>query len=143
MSDNLRLEKQICFRLYSANKLVCRHYASILKEIGLTYPQYLVMLVLWQHVKGVSVKALGEELDLDSGTLSPLLKRMESHQLIERIRQSNDERIVVITLTKVGLALKENAECIPGKMYEKTGMSSKKLQTLSHTLDQLIENMSR
>ena len=82
MSDNLRLEKQLCFRIYSLNKLMCRLYAPILKELALTYPQYLAMLVLWQHKEGISVKALGSQLDLDSGTLSPLLKRMETQGFI-------------------------------------------------------------
>jgi DNA-binding MarR family transcriptional regulator len=87
MSDNLQLEKQLCFRLYSANKKVCRLYAPLLKELGLTYPQYLVMLVLWQQIEALSVKALGKMLDLDSGTLSPLLKRMEKQRLLIRSRQ--------------------------------------------------------
>jgi DNA-binding MarR family transcriptional regulator len=142
MSNNLLLEKQLCFRIYSLNKLICRLYAPILKELSLTYPQYLAMLVLWQHKEGVSVKALGSKLDLDSGTLSPLLKRMESQGLLSRVRQSKDERVVNINLTPQGIALQKNAEHIPGKMFGVTGLTPEKLESLTLELDQLIANVS-
>ena len=96
-NDNLKLENQLCFRLYSLTKLMNRHYSPVLKQLGLTYSQYLVMLVLWEHNNTrsvVSVKRLGDKLDLDSGTLSPLLKRLEKQGLLSRVRNSNDERSV-------------------------------------------------
>jgi len=142
MSDNLLLEKQLCFRIYSLNKLMCRLYAPILKEIALTYPQYLAMLVLWQHKKGVSVKELGNQLDLDSGTLSPLLKRLETQGLLSRVRQSQDERVVMIKLTKKGVSLQHDAKHIPEKMFSVTGLAPEKLKGLTQQLDQLIANIS-
>ncbi|ALO35156.1 MarR family transcriptional regulator [Colwellia sp. MT41] len=142
MSNNLQLEKQLCFRLYSLNKLMCRLYAPLLKELALTYPQYLVMMVLWQYRQGISVKDLGGQLDLDSGTLSPLLKRMEKQALIKRERQTKDERIVLIKLTQAGIDLQQSAEHIPAKMFAVTGLSAEKLQALNLTLDQLIENIA-
>lgn len=142
MNNNLLLEKQLCFRIYTLNKLMCRLYAPILKELSLTYPQYLAMLVLWQNREGISIKALGSQLDLDSGTLSPLLKRMETQGLLSRVRQSKDERVVIIKLTKHGITLQQNAEHIPGKMFGVTGLTPDKLQSLTTELDQLIENIS-
>jgi DNA-binding MarR family transcriptional regulator len=141
MSDNLRLEKQLCFRLYSANKKVCRLYAPLLKELGLTYPQYLVMLVLWQQTETLSVKALGKMLDLDSGTLSPLLKRMEKQRLLIRSRQKTDERVVEVELTDVGKNLKQGAESIPETMFAKTGLSAERFQQLTNILDELLQDM--
>lgn len=142
MSNNLLLEKQLCFRLYTLNKLMCRLYAPVLKSLGLTYPQYLVMLVLWQNRSGIAVKDLGGKLDLDSGTLSPLLKRIESQELITRIRQTTDERVVIIKLTEKGRELQQSAEHIPAQMFAVTGLSPEKLQSLTGELDQLIENLS-
>ena len=141
MNNNLLLEKQLCFRLYSLNKLMCRLYAPVLKELALTYPQYLVMMVLWQYKAGISVKDLGAKLDLDSGTLSPLLKRMEKQTLIKRERDTKDERVVLIKLTQKGVELQKNAEHIPAKMFAVTGLSPEKLQELNLTLDQLIDNL--
>ena len=142
MNDNLLLEKQLCFRLYSLNKLMCRLYAPVLKELALTYPQYLAMLVLWQNKTGISVKALGQKLDLDSGTLSPLLKRMEKLLLLQRSRDDKDERMVIIKLTQKGVDLQENAQHIPAKMFAVTGVTPERLQGLNQELDQLIANMS-
>ncbi|MCJ8295063.1 MAG: MarR family transcriptional regulator [Colwellia sp.] len=141
MNNNLLLEKQLCFRLYSLNKLMCRLYVPVLKELALTYPQYLVMMVLWQYKAGISVKDLGAQLDLDSGTLSPLLKRMEKQMLIKRERDSTDERVVLIKLTQKGVELQKSAEHIPAKMFVVTGLSPDKLQELNLTLDQLIDNL--
>jgi len=121
---------------------MCRLYAPILKELALTYPQYLAMLVLWQNTKGISVKDLGNQLDLDSGTLSPLLKRMEAQGLLSRVRQSTDERVVIIKLTKKGMGLQQSAEHIPEKMFAVTGLTPEKLFSLNQELDQLIANIS-
>jgi len=142
MSDNLLLEKQLCFRIYTLNKLMCRLYAPILKELALTYPQYLAMLVLWQHKKGISVKALGHQLDLGSGTLSPLLKRLETQGLVIRARQSLDERVVMIILTQKGISLQQDAEHIPEKIFSESGLTPEKLKGLTLQLDQLIANIS-
>lgn len=143
-SDHLILENQLCFRLYSLTKLMNRHYSPVLKKLGLTYPQYLVMLVLWQHNNtqhAISVKELGEKLDLDSGTLSPLLKRLEKQALINRIRNSEDERRVELNLTKTGILLEAQAQTIPAQMFAVTGMSLDELHSLTKQLDCLLATM--
>lgn len=104
-TDLLLLDNQLCFALYSASNAIVRAYRPLLEQLDLTYPQYLVMLVLWQQ-DGVSVKQLGEQLFLDSGTLTPLLKRLDVKGLVRRERSEQDERIRVLTLTEQGKALK-------------------------------------
>ncbi|MGY4156249.1 DNA-binding MarR family transcriptional regulator [Bradyrhizobium sp. USDA 4461] len=108
----LRLDNQICFAVYSTAHAFNRVYKPLLDRLGLTYPQYLVMLALWER-DDVPVKDLGERLFLDSGTLTPLLKRLEAAELISRTRSSADERIVLITLTPQGHALREKAKAVP------------------------------
>src|SRR5262249_29167321 len=103
--DPLQLDDQLCFALYSASRAVTRAYARLLQPLGLTYPQYLVLLVLWER-DGVSVKQLGERLALDSGTLTPLLQRLDSQGLVEPRRGDDDERVVRIHLTAAGRALR-------------------------------------
>lgn len=138
--DNLlALDKQLCFRIYSLNKTMTKLYAPLLKSIGLTYPQYLVMLVLWEaNNSGVPVKHLSERLDLDTGTLSPLLKRMDHAELVSRVRSQSDERSVTITLTQKGKALREEAACIPEKLFHQTGMSVEELSDIQGKLDMLL-----
>lgn len=142
--ENLHLENQLCFRLYSLTKLMNRHYSPVLKKLGLTYSQYLVMLVLWENnntTSSMSVKQLGDKLDLDSGTLSPLLKRMEKQLLLSRFRNSEDERSVEIKLTEAGCQLKKQAQNIPAQMFSVTGMSLDELHALNVKLDSLITTM--
>jgi len=100
------------------------------------------MLVLWQHKKGISVKDLGAQLDLDSGTLSPLLKRLQGQDLLTRDRHSDDERVVIIKLTEQGCQLQKSAEHIPAKMFAITGLTPDNLKDLTSELDRLIENIS-
>lgn len=142
MTDHLILEKQLCFRLYNVNKAMNRLYNKLLIDLNLTYPQYLVMLVLWQQQRAISIKELGKKLDLDSGTLSPLLKRLEKTDYIVRKRNNVDERVVEIYLTTQGKALKIKAEKIPSLMFAKTGLSSEELQQLNGTLDHLLSQLS-
>jgi DNA-binding MarR family transcriptional regulator len=113
--QQLKLENQLCFPLYASAKEVVKRYKPYLEEIGLTYTQYIVMMVLWEH-HTINVKTLGDYLYLDSGTLTPLLKRLESVGLIERKRDANDERNVIIKLTTEGESLKEPASQIPEKI---------------------------
>src|SRR5215467_14486943 len=108
----LLLGNQLCFAVYSTAHAFNRFYKPLLDRLGLTYPQYLVMLVLWEQ-DGMSVKEIGERLFLDSGTLTPLLKRLEKAQLIRRTRSSEDERQVLIALTPQGRALQERAKAVP------------------------------
>ncbi len=109
----LALDQQLCFALYSAMTGVARVYRPLLKDLGLTYPQYLVMLVLWEQDE-VTVSTIGERLFLDSATLTPLLKRLETAGLVARQRSDLDERQVIVSLTGAGRALKEKARALPG-----------------------------
>src|SRR5882724_7676932 len=113
--EPLLLDDQFCFALYNASRAVIRSYAPLLEPLGLTYPQYLVLLVLWEG-DGVPVKQIGERLALDSGTLTPLLKRLEHQGLVERRRGDDDERVVRIHLTAVGRALRAKARKIPNAL---------------------------
>lgn len=110
--DSLHLDDQLCFALYHASRAVTRAYAPILEPLGLTYPQYLVLLVLWDG-DDLSVKAIGERLRLDSGTLTPLLKRLEQQGLVARRRDDSDERMVRIQLTPAGRVLRTKARKVP------------------------------
>jgi DNA-binding MarR family transcriptional regulator len=131
------VDAQVCFSLYSAANAMVRAYRPFLDELSLTYPQYLVMLVLWE-TPGISVKTLGEKLHLDSGTLTPLLKRLELKTLVRRDRQKSDERVRVLNLTKQGLALKAAAGLIPEKLRCKLGADVGKLQALKVLCDQAL-----
>ena len=111
----LKLNNQLCFPLYACAKEVVRRYKPYLDEIDLTYTQYIAMMVMWEHEK-VSVKEMGEYLFLDSGTLTPVLKTLEKKGYLKRERSKEDERNLIVTLTKEGAALKDRASSIPGKM---------------------------
>lgn len=136
MTDAPRLNRQVCFALYSASKAATAVYRPMLDELGLTYPQYLVMLVLWED-QPRSVRELGEELGLDSGTLSPLLKRLESLGLVERRRSSEDERRVEVFLTDSGTALSAKSSAIPRRLADAAGLSAAELDQLRETLGRL------
>jgi DNA-binding MarR family transcriptional regulator len=134
--DAPRLNRQVCFALYSASKAATAVYRPMLDELGLTYPQYLVMLVLWEG-QPRSVRELGEELGLDSGTLSPLLKRLESLGLVERRRSAEDERRVEVFLTDGGTALSAKSMAIPQQLADAAGLSPAELDQLRETLGRL------
>ncbi|WP_077194268.1 MarR family winged helix-turn-helix transcriptional regulator [Streptomyces lydicus] len=125
----LRLDHQVCFSLHAASRAFGGVYRDALKDLGLTYPQYLVMLVLWEH-GAQPVKAIGERLRLDSGTLSPLLKRLETAGLVRRERSTKDERSVTIHLTPEGDDLREQALPVPRRMLAATGLTLEELRTL-------------
>ena len=128
-SDLLLLDNQLCFALYSASNAIVRAYRPLLDKLDITYPQYLVLLVLWQQDE-ISLKQLGEQLFLDSGTLTPLLKRLESKGLIRRERNERDERLRVLKLTVEGNALKKLAADIPVQMRDQLRLSDTQLQLL-------------
>lgn len=113
--DVLKLDNQLCFPLYAVSKEIVRKYTPFLSEIDLTYTQYIVMMVMWEH-KEVSVKELGQKLYLDSGTLTPLLKNLEKKGLVSRKRSAEDERVLVVSITSEGMELREKAVEIPGKI---------------------------
>lgn len=116
----LHLENQLCFPLYAASRLTTKLYAPYLAELDITYPQYLVLMVLWQH-QNQSVSDIGKQLMLESNTLTPLLKRLEQKDLIARTRSKEDERTVIISLTGHGAKLKEKAVCVPQQMMAAIG----------------------
>ncbi|ACI98263.1 organic hydroperoxide resistance transcriptionalregulator [Rhodospirillum centenum SW] len=135
--DPLRLDRQVCFPLYAASNLLTRLYRPVLSGLGLTYPQYLVMLVLWEETPH-SVGSLGEKLYLDSGTLTPLLKRMEQAGLISRSRDPSDERRVLIDLTPAGRALRAAAEHVPATLMAGFGPAPGGLDTLRDSIRALV-----
>ncbi|EGL16911.1 MULTISPECIES: MarR family transcriptional regulator [Paenibacillus] len=132
-----RLENQLCFALYACSREITRMYHPMLEELGLTYPQYLVMLVLWEKDES-TVKELGERLFLDSGTLTPMLKRMEASGLLKRTRSSRDERSVVITLTDKGHALEQPSTCIPAQLMTRAGGTEEQAGELLEQVKQLL-----
>ncbi|MFJ4519370.1 MarR family winged helix-turn-helix transcriptional regulator [Streptomyces sp. NPDC088810] len=134
--DWLRLDRQICFSLHAASRAFNGVYRVILKDLGLTYPQYLVMLVLWEQGE-LPVKKLGEQLRLDSGTLSPLVKRLEAAGLVRRERSAEDERSVLVQLTGEGTALRERALEVPRRIMSATGFDLSEIVDLRARLDQL------
>jgi MarR family transcriptional regulator, organic hydroperoxide resistance regulator len=136
----LLLDNQLCFALYSTSLAMTRVYKPLLDEIGLTYPQYLAMLVLWEK-DGLMVSELGERLYLDSGTLTPLLKRLETSGLIARIRAVEDERRVHLMLTAAGRKLKTKAAKIPGCILSATQCSIPELMTLTQQVQALREQL--
>ena len=142
MTDAPRLDRQVCFALYSASRAATAVYRPVLEDLGLTYPQYLVMLVLWES-EPRGVKGLGDELGLDSGTLSPLLKRLEGMGLLERRRSGEDERRVGIHLTPAGQALSGKAAAIPQRLADAAGLSPDELERLRTTLERLTEALRR
>lgn len=133
MDDPLRLDRQVCFALAVANRAVLGVYRPLLEPLGLTHPQYLVMLALWGEAP-MSVKAIAEAIQLDSPTLSPLLKRLESAGLITRGRDSRDERNLVVDLTPAGVELRQQALKIPPAVVERLGVTLADLEELHEVL---------
>ena len=137
----LRLDNQLCFAVYSTAHAFNRVYKPLLDKLGLTYPQYLVMLVLWER-DGVPVKDIGERLFLDSGTLTPLLKRLEAAELIKRTRNTEDERQVLIALTPRGQALKEKARAVPQAILAASACSIAELSAMKNELVTLRDRLN-
>ena len=139
--DALLLDNQLCFALYSASLAMTKLYKPLLAELGVTYPQYLALLVLWER-DGLMVSELGERLSLDSGTLTPLLKRMEGLGLVARIRDVNDERRVHITLTPAGRRLKARAAKVPGCILAATQCTIPELVSLTQQVQALRQRLT-
>ena len=135
----MKLDNQMCFPLYAAARYVTGLYTPYLKELGLTYTQYITFLVLWER-DGVSVSEIGSRLMLDNGTLSPMLKKMEQAGYIERKRSSDDDRVVIVSLTKKGRDLQEKAKEIPMKVGGCIDLPPEKARELYGLLYELIEN---
>lgn len=134
----LRLDNQLCFRLYATSREVIKKYKPILDQYNLTYTQYLTMLVLWEEEK-ISVKGIGKKLHLDSGTLTPLLKKLEQMELIIKYRDVKDDRVVIVELTEKGRALKSEMIDVPNKALCSVGISKEKILELKENLDLLLD----
>ena len=138
--SDLVLDKQICFTLYSASNAMSRAYRPLLEALDLTYLQYIVMIVLWEN-SSINVKELGKRVHLDSGTLTPLLKRLEGKGLVIRTRGKEDERVRIFSLSDAGLKMREKAESVPNEMFCKSKMSMKELTALKQSCDLLLSKL--
>ena len=139
--DCLKLENQLCFPLYACSKAITKHYKPFLDELDLTYTQYITMMVLWD-IKAINVKELGAKLYLDSGTLTPLLKKLEAKGYITRKRSNADERSLIVTITDSGERLKVKAEEIPSKVGACIDLSPEKAQCLYNTLYEILNSIT-
>lgn len=140
MEDILKLENQLCFPLYACSKEIIKKYKPVLDKIDLTYTQYITMMVMWDE-KEINVKSLGERLYLDSGTLTPLLKKLESKGYITRTRNKDDERNLNIKLTKLGMDLKEKAKAIPQEVGKCINLSKEETLELYNILYKILGNI--
>ena len=138
--DDLKLDNQLCFSLYAASRDVIKLYKPCLDKFNLTYTQYVAMLVLWEDEKS-TVKEIGKRLHLDSGTLTPLLKKMESMELIKRYRDINDDRVVIVELAEKGRNLKNEITCVPKEMVCKINLEKNEIKRLKDELDNLLEKL--
>ncbi|MEU4098732.1 MarR family transcriptional regulator [Streptomyces sp. NPDC026673] len=138
---SLLLDDQMCFALYAAQRALTNRYRTLLEEFDLTYPQYLVMLVLWEH-GALPIKSLGKLLQLDYGTLTPLLKRLQAHGLVRRERHASDERSVQISLTEEGAELRKRAHVIPATMGQVAGLTPAEAGNVKAVLERLTANVT-
>jgi len=138
--DKLSLKNQLCFKFYALSRHITSLYRPLLDDLGLTYPQYLVLLVLWEKNR-ISVKDLGQHLMLDSGTLTPLLKRMEQKGLVNRQRSAVDERVVEVTLKEGGQQMKDKASCIPEHFQQSITIEPQELKQFAATLTKMMDHI--
>lgn len=137
----LELDRQVCFPLYATSRALTRAYAPLLEPVGLTYPQYLTMLALWAQPDGSTVGELGQRLHLDSGTLTPLLKRLETSGLVERHRDPADERRVIVTVTPAGDRLQEQVAHVPAALASRLGLTFDEGVTLHTLLHRVLQTL--
>jgi len=140
--EMLKLEHQLCFPIYALSRQITALYRPLLEKLGLTYPQYLVMLLLWE-TSGMSIKEIGDRLMLDTGTLTPLLKRLEQKEYLTRKRSAEDERVVHIELTGTGLSLKESALEIPGALFCALYMTEADIISLQQKLSGILKTINK
>jgi len=138
---NLLLNNQLCFALYAATNSIIRYYRIYLNKIGITYTQYLVLLVLWES-KNCSIKEIAKVLKLDSPTITPIVQKLEKMDLVKRVRSDKDERVVLVSLTKTGIDLEDQVADIQNKVACKTHLKTKDFNELKETLNQLAETMA-
>jgi DNA-binding MarR family transcriptional regulator len=140
MEDLLKLDRQLCFSVYVLHREIMQCYRPILKDIDLTYPQYIAMMALWEK-DDLTVNQVGEILQLDNGTLTPLLKRLESKALLTRMRSKEDERVVKIHLTENGRKLKEKAACVPIELAKAMNLNLEEMQQLKDLSDKVARQI--
>ena len=138
MNESLKLENQLCFPLYACAKEIVRRYTPLLEPLGLTYTQYIAMMVMWEH-KSISIRDMGKLLFLDSGTLTPMLKKMEKAGWIQRKRSESDERMVILTITARGEELHDKAAEIPSKMARCVTLENDDTLHLYSLLNKLVK----
>ena len=139
---NLLLKNQLCFALYAATNSIIRYYRIYLNEIGITYTQYLVLLVLWES-ENCSIKKIAEVLKLDSPTITPIVQKLEKLSLVKRVRSASDERVVIVSLTKAGIDLEVLVADIQNKVACKTHLKNNDFNELKDTLNKLAETMAK
>lgn len=142
MEDFLKLDKQLCFSVYVLHREIMQQYRPILEAIDLTYPQYITMMALWENGQ-LTVNQLGEKLNLDTGTVTPLLKRLEGKKLLTRTRSKVDERVVLIALTTEGEILKEKASLVPMQILKALNLDLEDLQQLKAMSDKVVERAQK
>jgi DNA-binding MarR family transcriptional regulator len=142
MEHSLLLKDQVCFPVYALAREIINHYRPILDEMELTYPQYLVMMVLWEE-QTQTVNQLGDKLMLDSGTLTPLLKRLQQRGLINRSRSSEDERVVIISLTDAGILLLDQGICVPERIVNALNISEEDLMELKSITNKILNRQQK
>lgn len=140
MNENLKLSNQLCFPIYCLSKEIISAYRPFLEAMDITYSQYLVLIVLWEFEQ-LSVKEIGEKLDLDSGTLTPLLKRLETKNIVTRNRSTEDERMVLIALTSKGIELREKATCIPQQLMNQVQLTNEEQTQLKTIINKILQNL--
>ena len=140
IDDMLKLENQLCFPLYACSRKITKAYTPLLSELNLTYTQYLVMMVLWEE-RQLSVKEICNKLYLDSGTITPLLKKLEAKELVTRKRDPEDERSVIISLTENGQALREKAKSVPVNMAAQVEMTEEEFKVMHRLLYRIINKL--
>ncbi len=140
--ENLKLDNQLCFPLYTASRLVIQRYQPMLKDLDLTYPQYLVLMVLWEKDE-VNLSVIAEKLQLQSNTLTPLLKRLQQRGFLDRKRSESDERNIVITLTDQGKKLKDQACNVPELLSEQLPLAAEEAKELYRILYKMIDKMNK
>lgn len=141
-NSNLSLENQLCFPVYASSRLITRKYMPYLDELGITYPQYVILMVLWDH-EPLNVTSLGSKVYLNSNTLTPLLKKMEQKGLVVKKRCDSDERTVEITLTENGRKLKSKAESIPFALANELNMPMEELEQMRKSMWKFLNNLNK
>jgi DNA-binding MarR family transcriptional regulator len=141
MYDNLKIDNQLCFRIYSASRGIIRMYKPLLDKLGITYPQYVTMMVLWEKEK-IDFKSLSNILDMKTGTLTPILQKLVAKGYIYKEKNQHDDRKVTIVLSKLGKQIKDEATCIPKEMLENLGLSRDEYLKYNNILDELIQKIN-